>query len=133
MQSADAQNLPYVPVLTHGQIIHARAHYIETENVKGIAYILQVNAAAEPFLSNSFWYTFQGISSDGEYYINATFKLTTDLFPLETGGEFDPAAFSENLESYYSESISILNAAAPDDFSPSLSEIDEMIESFSFE
>jgi hypothetical protein len=132
MQSADAQNLPYVPVLTHGQIIRARAHYIETEDVTGIAYILQVNAAAEPFLSNSFWYTFQGISNDGEYYINATFKLTTGLFPLETGSDFDPAAFSENLESYYAESIAVLNAAAPEDFSPTLAEIDELIGTFSF-
>jgi hypothetical protein len=132
IQAGNAQNLPYIPVLPHGQILRARAHYVENESVAGIAYITYSNATVEPFLSNYFSYIFQSSSADGAYYINATFKLTTDLFPAEPPTDFNMEAFSANIDAYLEESIAKLNAAAPEDFSPSLDEIDAMIETFSF-
>ena len=56
--SENNDQLPYIPVLPHGQLIRARAHFVETEGVRDIAYITYSNAAREPFMSNYFSYTF---------------------------------------------------------------------------
>lgn len=119
--------LPYVPVLTHGQNLTARAHYVETEHVAGITYLTAVRAALEPFGERDFMYTFQGISTDGQYYITVTFPLTTALFPpLEN---FDFEAFQQQWPQYLSEALDTLNSAAPDAFSPALDNIDALIAS----
>jgi hypothetical protein len=123
--------LPYIPVLPHGQLIRARAQYVETDEVQGIAYITYSNAAREPFMSNSFSYTFQGLSTDGQYYVSASMPLTTSLFPSELDS-FDPAAFEAEWPEYLADSIASLNDAAPEDFEPSLGVLDGLIETFAF-
>ena len=126
-------SLPYVPVITHGAIMTARAHYIETEALQGIAYVQVVRADLGPFMSRDFMYTVQGISRDGEYYVNATFNLSTELFPetLE-GTDFNMEAFQQQWPEYLAESISIVNQAAANDFTPSLDLLDELVQSISF-
>lgn len=119
--------LPYVPVLTHGQIATAGAVYIETEGVQGIRYLNVSNADIAPFGPRDFAYTFQGITTDGQYYIAAVFLPTTDLFPELVG--FDPAEFYDQWPEYLAESIAAVNEAAPDAFTPSLDVLDAVVQS----
>ncbi len=92
--NSETGTLPYVPVLTHGQVATARAEYIETETVQGIRYMSVVRADLGPFGPRDFMYTFQGITTDGQYYVAATFLPATELFPEMTEG-FDPEVFYE--------------------------------------
>ncbi len=119
--------LPYMPLLTHGQIITARAQYIETEAVRGISYVTVFRADIGPFTQQDFLYTFQGISSDGAYYITVTFPLMTDLFPEPQG--FDMEQFQQNFDAYIAESVAALNSAQPGDFTPSLDAADALVRS----
>jgi hypothetical protein len=123
--------LPYLPQVTHGQVLTARARYIETDAVQGISYITVIRADIGPFTNQDFLYTFQGISRDGQYYVTVTFPLTTDLFPEPQG--FDMEAFQREFETYLAESIATLNAAAPADFSPSLDAADALVNSIQIE
>lgn len=127
----EAGGLPYVPVLTHGQVAIARAEYVETEAVVGIRYMQVVRADLGPFTPRDFMYTFQGITTDGEYYIAATFLPTTTLFPEVTS--VDPAVFQEQWPEYVAESIAAVNSAAPEAFTPSLDVLDAVVESFRLE
>lgn len=120
--------LPFVPMLPHGQIIHARAEYIETEAVQGIGYITYSNADMSPFLSSTFTYTFQGITRDGQFYVAAGFPLETALFPEETPADFSMESFQAEWPQYIADSIAVLDSAAAEDFTPSLSTIRSMIE-----
>jgi hypothetical protein len=95
---APAGGLPYVPILTHGQTFTARAKYVETPALTGISYLTEVSAAIEPLGGSFFLYTFQGISTDDEFYVTVTIMLDTELFPVPEG--FDPAAFQENWPTY---------------------------------
>lgn len=128
ISGADGKTLPYIPVLTHGQNLTARGQYIETEAVRGVAYITAVRAALEPFMPGDFLYTFQGISTDGAWYINVSFPLQTDLFPAELPN-FDFEQFQADWPEYLAESIATLNTAAPEDFTPSLRAIDALVQS----
>lgn len=119
--------LPYMPLLTHGQIITARAQYIETDALRGISYLTVFRADIGPFTNQDFLYTFQGISSDGLYYITVTFPLRTDLFPEPQG--FDMEAFQQNFATYIAESVATLSSAQPDDFTPSLDAAEALVRS----
>jgi hypothetical protein len=127
---APAAGLPYLPILPHGQIFTARAKYIETPAVTGISYLTEMSAAIEPLGGSFFLYTFQGISSNGEFYVNVTFMLDTALFPVQE--VFDPVTFQENWPTYLAESFSLLNEADPSDFTPSLDMLDAVVQSFDF-
>lgn len=120
--------LPFIPVYTHGQILTARAEYVETPIMQGVRYIGAFAAALEPFNSNSFVYTYQGITRDGQYYVSGQAFITTDLFPAEAA-PIDPAEFQANFPTYVADSIATLNAGAPEDFSPSLADVDAIMQS----
>lgn len=124
--------LPFLPVFPAAQVIRARAQYIETAAVTGVAFVTIYSQAPEPFISDVFMYTFQGISTDGQYYVSAIFRLSTDLFPSEPDPNLDYEAFVEGITEYFTESITTLNEAAPEDFTPSLTTLDAVIQSFSF-
>lgn len=128
--SDSSSALPYLPVPTHGQMIKAHAEYVETEQVRGISYIVNspTMAAAEYFVSSSFWFVFQGISTDGQYYVSAVFPLTTTVFP-----EIPPNAdLPANWDAYVAQSTTNLNEAPAADFTPSLDQYYQLIESISF-
>lgn len=131
ISGAESKTLPYVPVLTHGQNLTARGQYVETDAVSGVAYVTAFRAAQEPFLPTDFLYTFQGISADGQWYINVTFPLYTELFP-ETLEGLDMEQFNAQWPEYLAESLATLNAATPEDFTPSLSAVDALIRSVQF-
>jgi hypothetical protein len=123
--------LPFLPIATHGQVIRARAEYVQTDAVQGVSYITVYQAAAEPFLSNSFLYTFQGISTDGQYYVSVIFPVTVDAFPAEAPTDFDMMAFQESLPNYYNDSMTTLNSLESDAIS-SLPLLSELVQSITF-
>lgn len=122
--------LPFMPVMPAGQIIRAQAKYMETAGFKGISYLTVYRQDVSPFLSDSFWYTFQGISKDGAYYVMAVFKLNTALFPAELGADFDYNAFSATYHDYLVKSVDTLNSASATDFTPSLDGLDKVVQTF---
>ncbi|MEO8607798.1 MAG: hypothetical protein ABI690_07960 [Chloroflexota bacterium] len=134
-ESADADNLPFVPPAMHGQIIRARAHYVETDAFKGVSYVIAtpIMDAFEPFLHDTFYYVFQGISADGNLYVSAAFHLDTSLFPAALPTDFDMATFQAQMPDYLKATIATLNAGQPEDFSPSLTDLDTLIQSFNLE
>lgn len=124
--------LPFLPVFPAGQVIRARAQYIESAAVTGISFVTVYRQDASPFLGNEFIYTFQGLSTDGQFYLSAIFRLSTGLFPAEPDPNFDMEAFIAEINAYFTESVATLNAATPEDFTPSLTTLDAVIQSFSF-
>jgi len=125
--------LPFLPVVAAGQTIRARAQYVGTSDVTGISYVTAYQQAAEPLLQNNFLYTFQGISTDGAYYVSAVFRVNPASFPTEMPADFDYQAFLDRLPDYLRESAVQLNDAAPATFAPSLDLLDAVVQSFDFE
>jgi hypothetical protein len=123
-------SLPFMPVFGAAQVIRARAQYVETAAVKGISYLTVYRQDVSPFSSDEFLYTFQGLSTDGEYYISASFRLSTSLFPKEIPTDFDYDKFTTNFTQYLADSVDKLNNAKPGDFTPELSVFDEIVASF---
>lgn len=123
--------LPLLPVAPAVQAIRARSAYVEGCGFSGISYLTVYRQDTSPFLANDFFYTFQGISADGQYVISAMFRVLAPGFPTEFPSDFDYEAFAAQYTDYTNESVVALNATAPDDFSPSLTNLDAMIQSIS--
>lgn len=129
ISDGNSKALPFLPVMPHGQTITARAEYIETDDVRGIGFITTSQAAAESFLNNHFFYTFQGLTTNGEYYVSLVTPLATTLFPAEIPADFDLETFVATMPEYLVESVENLNNAEVSDFSPSLTAIHDLIQS----
>lgn len=127
--AAAENNLPFLPVAPGSQIIRARANYVETPSFQGIRYITLHRLDVSPIVGSEFRYTFQGISTDATRYVAVNLALNTGLFPAEIGQDFDIDAFSQQFESYLNESTATLNNAMPEDFTPSLTALDAVIQS----
>jgi|FLYN01.1.fsa_nt_gi hypothetical protein len=121
-EDANANALPFIPVYAAAQVIRARTQYIETDEVEGIAYLTIYQEGVEPF-ERALW-TFQGISSDGAYYIAAIFNVTSDVFPADSS-DFAPERFNE----YRAKMVAWLNEAEPASFAPGLPALEALVES----
>ncbi|MBC7870379.1 MAG: META domain-containing protein [Chitinophagaceae bacterium] len=128
--NSTGSELPYLPVQPAAQVIRARAQYVDTGVFSGLSYITVYRQDASPFLNNEFVYTFQGLSADGMYYVSAIFRLTTDLFPETLEPNFDYEAFITGINDYLTQSVMQLNAATPENFTPSLTTFDGVVQSF---
>jgi hypothetical protein len=112
--------LPFLPIMPGAQVIRARAEYVQTDKVNGIAYVTVYRQDAAPFLDYEFLYTFQGLSTDETKYISTVMPVRAKMFPDELPSDYDFETFFPRMTSYFAESIDLLNAGESDDFEPTL-------------
>ncbi len=120
--------LPFVLDGSAAQAIDARAQYIDTSSLAGIAYLTVFRQDLFPFAAGDFWYSFQGLSADGEWYVAADFKIEADMFPAKVSGkDAKQVGTAKKWMAYQEQSVQTLEAATADAFTPPLSSIDDLI------
>jgi hypothetical protein len=84
-------------------------------------------------LEQEVFYTFQGLTKDGEFYVSAFFPVRTGIFPADPPAcshcgepDYDPLA---DWPKVLSEQLTQLNAQPADKFMPSLDILDNLIQS----
>jgi len=125
------QELPYMPVFPAAQAIQARAQYIDTPQLAGVAFLTAFRQDVSPFAAADFWYTFQGLSTDGTWYVSVSWVVDATMFPARISAK-EANHQANRWVKYISESISTLNAAAPAAFTPPLTSIDALVRSITF-
>ena len=132
--AVDAANtsLPMLPVVPAAQVFRAQAQYVDLPGLSGIRYLTYYSQGISPLTATDILYVFQGLSADGQSYVTAMFTLHTPLFPEEIPQDFNYDAFVAGFADYMSQSVATLNAAAPGDFSPTLSQLDALVQSIAF-
>jgi hypothetical protein len=125
----DDEYLPYLPPAEAGQLLRARVEYIDTPQVSGVAYVTAFSQDVTRLAAGDFWYTFQGLSVDGTWYVAVSWVLTVDGFPAQIRGGPPP----RNYARYLNQTIARLNGAGPSAISPSLASLDALARSFTFE
>ncbi|MEW6581077.1 MAG: hypothetical protein AB1435_18050 [Chloroflexota bacterium] len=132
VENLTGNTLPFLPILPAGQLLRARAEYVDTPAASGISYIVVYRQDVAPLLSNDFHWTFQGISADGSRFISATLQVSTPLFPDEVPADYDWNRTEAEWIAEFNEGIATLNAAGPSDFSPSLDDLDALVSTLAF-
>jgi hypothetical protein len=123
--------LPFLPVFNAAQLVRVKAELIDFPSGQGIRFLTQYSQAAYPINNYELFYTFQGLTSDGEYYVSAVLPITHPSLPADhqqiPGGDF--AQFAEGYEAYLQEIVQALEGQAPASFIPSLDTLDAFIAS----
>ena len=126
--------LPFILDNSAAQAMDARADYVDTPELAGIGYLTVFRQDVYPFAASDFWYTFQGLSLDGAWYVAVDFVIDASMFPAEvTARDANRIDTRKRWTRYLNESIQTLNGAAPETFTPPLTSIDALIRSITFQ
>jgi len=135
-----------IPFLPYGvdatQAFHAHVNYVDFKNGTGIIFLTQYNI--EPSLINNqgLFYTFQGLTNDGQYYVSATFPVSVPFLPKDfTADQFEgytlptdswgkDSRLNEQKYRAYVKDITLrLEALPPDQYEPDLTLFNELVSS----
>jgi hypothetical protein len=125
-----------VPLYNANQDFHAQEKFLSFKNGTGIRFVTQYDQAPLPINNTSMFYTFQGLTTDGEYYVSVNMPVNLDYLPADdkpnsptpsNGIPFD----WENIENFPTYlTIAVERISQPDNtFQPQLEVLDEMITS----
>ncbi len=133
--------LPDVPFLNAGQVFAAQEKVIQFKGGSGLRIVTQYAQDVSPINNSGLFYHFEGLSSDGNFYIIAILPtnlpfLAADNNPASAvppgGVAFPPNdASGSSFENYYQQVTGLINNSTADQFNPSLNSLDALIQSIS--
>lgn len=132
---AAPDSISFLPIWNAAQMMRAQVEYLDFQNGSGVRFLTQYGQAAWPINNKDVFYTFQGLTNDGAYYVAAILPVANLILPPDgenvPGGDF--AAFSENYLSYVTDIQQQLNNQDAASFTPDLSSLDAMFQSLKIE
>jgi hypothetical protein len=135
-----ADNAPSIPFFNAAQQFVAQGRVIQFQSGSGVRMVTQYAQYAAPINNTDLFYQFQGLSSDGRYYIIAILPTTAPM--LAQNDQPDASVPPDGVPfpgfddpqagiSYDAAITARLDAAGPETFGPSLALLDALIESIS--
>jgi hypothetical protein len=131
--------LPAVPFFNAAQVFASNVQLISFQNGQGVRFLTEYAQYAASANNHDLLYHFEGLTRDGKYYIIAILPITAPMLaetsdggaPLPPGGVpypyfADPEA---DMQLYYKSVLDLLNASPSDVFTPTLEQLDQLIQS----
>lgn len=133
------EQLPTVPFFNAAQIFTSNYQAISFQNGEGVRFLTEYAQYFAPVNNHELIYHFQGFSDDGEYYIIAILPITAPVLAetsdpgasIPAGGIAFPDINDPNpdFENYYASVTDLLNTTPPGVFTPSIDQLDTLIQS----
>ncbi|HTP11561.1 MAG TPA: DUF333 domain-containing protein [Anaerolineae bacterium] len=123
-------SIPLLPVIPAAQVFHVKPQYLDFKNGSGVGFVTYYSQAVNPITAKDLFYTFQGLTSDGQYYIAVFEPVTTTLLPEQAN--MDSAAydaFAKNYEKFLSDLVAQLNELSPAAYTSDLVLFAELVKS----
>lgn len=121
------KGLPFLPFFNASQEFFAMYQVLPFSSGNGIRFLTQYSQFADPINNHEVFYTYQGLTSDGKYWISATLPISNPLLPAD--GTNPPN--TQNWDSYLAAMATQLNAQPPESYSPTITMLDALIASIS--
>lgn len=123
-------SLPFLPVFNAAQVFHAQYRVLPFSGGSGIRYLTLFAQYSAPINNHDLFYTYQGITNDGNYWISAVLPINHAMLP--DNGDNPPNGmswedFGNGYETYISDITAQLNAQPADAFSPTLLILDLLV------
>ena len=127
------QNIPVFPIFNAAQVMHPQVKYMNFKNGQGVRFVTYYAQDVSPLTNDGLFYTFQGLTNDGKYYVTVFWNLRTDALPnsYQDAKIQDYNAFAKQYEQYLKDTVNKMNGLPPEAFTPNLTLLDEMAESVS--
>lgn len=124
-------DIPFFPIFNAAQAMRAQVAYLSFQNGIGVRFLTQYGQAANPINNHELFYTYQGITLDGQYYVSVIMPashpdLQADASEIPGG---DANAFANSYSDYIIKIEQQLNNARLASFTPNLEMLDVMIQS----
>jgi hypothetical protein len=124
------EQLPYLPLaFSSRQAIDVQVQYLDFKNGNGVRFLTQFNNGMAPINNSSLIYTFQGLTSDGKYYISVVLPVTHSKLPNSTTFSEQEAKAGQDYLDYLSQTVTLLNAQPAENFTPDLNKLDALVRS----
>ncbi|MGA9399119.1 MAG: hypothetical protein WBV22_12775 [Anaerolineaceae bacterium] len=121
-------SIPFLPIWNAGQLFSAAPAFISFQNGQGIRFLAEYGQYMAPVNNTDLFYTFQGITNDGNYYVSAILPITHPSLPANYQVDATlQAQIDANYDAYLAGILPTLAAQPPDSFTPNLSFLDAMI------
>jgi hypothetical protein len=131
--------LPAVPFFNAAQVFASNIQAISFQNGSGIRFVTEYAQGFVSINNQDLFYHFEGFTDDGNNYIVAILPITSPLLaetddldaPLPAGGIPFPdlAGPDPDLRGYFDAISTLLDGTSPESFTPSLSQLDALIQS----
>ena len=130
------ETLPNVPFFNAGHLIAANIQLIQFQSGRGVRELTQYDQYAAPINNHELFYHFEGLTSDGTYYMIAILPITAPVLaedekadaPIPAGGIPIPTSIGPN-DVYYFSVTEKLNTLSSDSYTPTLNALDALIQS----
>ncbi|HYN89805.1 MAG TPA: hypothetical protein VER55_14830, partial [Ardenticatenaceae bacterium] len=129
--AAPEEELPVLPLINAAQVIQPQVRYLPFANGTGVRFVTQYNQDAGPISNQGLFYTFQGLTAGGRFYVSAIFPVTSPALPDDPVPVIkeNPEDFAEGHLTYLAETEDQLDALSAEDFEPNLDQLDALIQS----
>jgi hypothetical protein len=125
-------SLPFLPSFNAAQVFHAQYLVLPFASGGGIRYLTEYAQYYAPVNNTDLFYTYQGLTSDGQYWVSAILPINNPILPADAanppGGQ-TWEQFGNNYTPYITDMINQLNSLASDSYTPSLSALDALMTS----
>jgi hypothetical protein len=122
------EELPVLPTFNSAQDLRGQVQPVAFDGGRGLRFIARYSQGMLPVINPAVFYTLQGLTDDGRYYVAAFFPLYIPLLPDEIAVD-DWEAFNLAYPAYMSEMTAALEGLAPSDFGPDLTSLDAVVAS----
>lgn len=131
-----SNTLPLLPIFNAAQTFRSQAAVIPFQNGQGVRFLTLYAQYAAPINNTDLFYTFQGLTADGQYWISAILPITHSMLPADAntppnGQTMDQ--FVTGYESYLVDITAQLNGQTAGSFNPTIDMLDGLISSISIQ
>jgi hypothetical protein len=122
-------DMPFLPMFNAAQVMHAQVQYLDFHNGTGARFLTQYDQAPLPINNYELIYTFQGLTSDGKYYIAAILPVTHPDLPDTQQVSPQQAEEMNDFQAYMARTVAWLEQQPAGSFTPDLSALDALVQS----
>jgi hypothetical protein len=133
---ATGDSLPLLPSFNAGQVFHAQYRLLPFASGGGIRYLTEYAQYFAPINNNELFYTYQGLTSDGKYWVSAILPVNNPILPDNADnppGGVSWDEFNDNFESYITDITDQLNSQTSDNYTPNLAALDALVASITIQ
>jgi hypothetical protein len=125
----EAEEMPFLPLINAKQVMHAKVQSRDFQNGTGVRFLTQIAQGPIRINNVDLIYTFQGLTSDGKYYIAAILPVTHPDLPAAQQLFSENADEMKNYPPYVTQTATWLDQQPSGSFTPDLARLDAMLAS----
>ena len=129
---ATGDSLPFLPSFPAAQAFHAQYRVLPFLSGGGVRFLTEYSQYYVPVNNEDLFYTYQGITNDGLYWVTAILPINNPILPAGPDplpGGASQEDFSNNYGSYISDMVNQLNSQTSDSYIPTLAALDSLVAS----